>query len=178
MDDFSFYSAIESLRDGRMLEIRALRPNDREGMLAAVQHASRQSLYRRFFGAKRHFTEKEIEFFLQVDFTSHVALVAVTDEDGERVIVGGCRYFVTRPGQAEVAFTVVDQYQGQGIGTLLVRHLVNIARNSGLIELTAEVLPENAPMLKLFGSCGLQLSKKHEGQTVHVTLRIPVSTSS
>ncbi|WP_336491889.1 GNAT family N-acetyltransferase [Methylobacterium nigriterrae] len=176
MDDLSHYSAIEHLRDGRTLEIRALRPDDREGMLAAVDHTSTQSLYRRFFGAKRHFTDKEIAFFLNVDFTSHVALVATADEGGDRAVVGGARYVVTRPGQAEVAFTVVDHYQGQGIGAALVRHLIGIARRSGLAELTAEVLPDNAPMLKLFERCGLPLSKRREGPVVHVTLELPGGT--
>ncbi|ACK84906.1 hypothetical protein [Methylorubrum extorquens] len=74
MDDLSHYSVIERLRDGRTLEIRALLPGDREGVLTAIDHSSAQSLYRRFFGAKRRFTDKEIAFFLEVDFTTHVAL--------------------------------------------------------------------------------------------------------
>ena len=86
--------------------------------------------YRRFFGPKRHFTDTEIDFFLNVDFTDHVALVAVADEGGERVIAGGGRYIVTQPGQAEVAFAVVDRFQGQGVGAALMRHLVGIARRS------------------------------------------------
>ena len=172
MDDLSHYSAVERLRDGRTLEIRALRPDDRERMLAAVDHTSAQSLYRRFFGAKRHFTDKEIAFFLNVDFTDHVALVATADEDGERAVIGGARYVVTRPGQAEVAFTVVDEYQGQGIGAALVRHLVGIARAAGLTELTAEVLPDNTPMLKLFERTGLPLSKRRDAEAVHLILQL------
>ena len=172
MDDLSHYSVVEHLRDGRMLEIRALRPDDRQGLLAAVDHASAQSRYRRFFGAKRHFTDKEIAFFLDVDFTNHVALVATADDNGERVIVGGARYVVTRPGQAEIAFTVVDQYQGQGIGAVLMRHLIGIARRSELAELTAEVLPDNAPMLKLFERCGFPLSKRRDTEAVHMLLQL------
>ena len=50
---------------------------------------------------------------------------------------------VSRPGAAEVAFVVIDDYQGQGIGAALLRHLAAIARSAGLKELVAEVLPEN-----------------------------------
>ena len=178
MNDLSRYSAVEHLRDGRALEIRALHSSDRDGMLAAVDHTSERSLHRRFFGAKRHFTDKEVEFFLNVDFTNHVALVAVADEDGARVIVGGGRYVITRPKQAEVAFAVVDRYQGQGIGAALMRHLVGIARAAGLRELTAEVLPDNTPMLKLFERCGLGLDKRREAGVVHVTLRMPEAAAS
>jgi RimJ/RimL family protein N-acetyltransferase len=177
-DELSHYSSIEALRDGRTLEIRALRPEDREGMLAAVGGTSERSLYRRFFGPKRHFTDTEIDFFLNVDFTDHVALVAVADEGGEGVIAGGGRYIGTQPGQAEVAFAVVDRFQGQGVGAALMRHLIGIARSSGLTQLTAEVLPDNAPMLKLFERCGLELKQRREAQVVHITLRIPEGASS
>ena len=68
--------------------------------MAAVRRSSARSLYRRFFGLKRHFSEQEIAFFLNVDFVSHVALVAVIDEGGRPVIIGGGRYIVEQPGKA------------------------------------------------------------------------------
>src|SRR5690349_4928807 len=107
------YSAREQLRDGRPVEIRALRPEDEADMLAAIGRTGAESLQRRFFVPKRGFSEKEKSFFLNIDFIDHVALVAVLDEDGRPAIVGGCRYVVTRPGEAEVAFVVIDAYQGQ-----------------------------------------------------------------
>jgi RimJ/RimL family protein N-acetyltransferase len=170
--DAANYSAVEMLRDGRRIKIRALRPEDRDRLVEAVDHTSQQSLYRRFFGAKRNFTEKEIRFFLNVDFVNHVALVAVAEEDGHPTIVGGGRYVVTAPGTAEVAFMVVDRYQGQGIGAVLMRHLSLIAREAGLRELTAEVLASNKAMLKVFEKCGLPLSAKTEAAITHVLLRL------
>lgn len=172
MAEAAKYSAIETLRDGRPVEIRALRPDDRDELVAAVGRASAQSLYRRFFAVKRGFTEHEIAFFSNVDFVNHVALVAVTEEGGRPVIVGGGRYIVVQPGQAEVAFAVVDQYQGQGIGAALMSHLAAIARAAGLQELIADVLPDNAPMLKVFEKSGLRLSATRESRVVHVTLRL------
>jgi RimJ/RimL family protein N-acetyltransferase len=166
------YFATEMLPNGRRIEIRALRPDDRDGLIEAVDHASSQSLYRRFFGAKRYFTEKEIRFFVNVDFVDHVALVAVVEENGHPAIVGGGRYIVTAPGTAEVAFMVVDRYQGQGIGAALMRHLTLIARAIGLHELTAEVLSSNKGMLKVFEKSGLPLSAKTEAAITHVSLRL------
>jgi len=166
------YSAVESLRNGRRVEIRALRPQDRDDMIAAVGRTSAQSLYRRFFAVRRQFTEAETSFFLDVDFANHVAIVAVVEEDGQPVIAGGGRYIVLKPGQAEVAFAVVDRYQGQGIGAALMRHIAGIAREAGLQELIAEVLPENVAMLKVFEKSGLRLSTKRERGTVHVMLRV------
>ena len=79
---------------------------------------------------------------------------------------------VVRPGIAEVAFTVVDKYQGQGIGAVLMRHLAALARSAGLKELIAEVLPENTPMLKVFEKSGLKLATKQEDGVVHVALQL------
>jgi RimJ/RimL family protein N-acetyltransferase len=172
MSERAEYSAVELMRDGRRVEIRALRPDDRAELLAAIGRASTQSLFRRFFAAKRGFTDQEIEFFLHVDFINHVALVAVMEEDGRPAIVGGGRYIVLQPRKAEVAFAVIDRYQGQGIGTALMRQLAEIARAAGLRELIAEMLPENIPMLKVFEKSGLRLSTKREAQVVHVVLEL------
>ena len=171
MSDPATYLAVEPLRDGRRLEIRALRPDDRDALVAAVDRASEESLHRRFFAVRRHFTEREVDFFVNVDFVNHVALVAVVEEGGRRVIAGGARYVMIQPGKAEVAFAVLDQYQGQGIGTVLMRHLAAIARAAGLDELIAEVLPDNAPMLKVFEQSGLRVSTRREADVVHVSLR-------
>jgi hypothetical protein len=93
------YAATETLQNGRPVEIRALRPEDRDGLLAAVSRTSDQSLYRRFFAFKRGFTDQEVDFYVNVDFMSHVALVAELEEDGQPVIVGGARYIVGPPHQ-------------------------------------------------------------------------------
>jgi RimJ/RimL family protein N-acetyltransferase len=170
--DLAKYSEVESLRDGRRLEIRALRPADRNDFFAAVGRISTDSLYRRFFAVKREFSEKETSFFINVDFVNHVALIAVVVEDGKAAIAGGGRYIVASPGQAEVAFTVADKYHGQGIGTTLMRHLVAIARDAGLKELVADVLPDNKQMLAVFRKCGLAMSTRRESGSVHVTLQL------
>jgi GNAT superfamily N-acetyltransferase len=132
---------------------------------------SDEYLYRRFFGARRQFSEKEAEYFLDIDFVNHVALVAVADENGKQAIVGAGRYVVVQPGQAEVAFGVVDQYQGQGLGAALMSELVAIARHAGIRELIADVLGSNRAMLKVFEKSGLQMITSPEGSVVHVALK-------
>jgi RimJ/RimL family protein N-acetyltransferase len=166
------YSAVEELRNGRRVEIRALRPDDQADLLAAVGRTGAESLFRRFFALKRSFTEKEIEFFVNIDFIAHVALVAVVEEEGRPMLVGGGRYMVVQPGKAELAFAIVDQYQGQGIGARLMHHLAAIARICGVRELIAEVLPDNTPMLKVFEKSGFDLSTKREPGVVHVALQL------
>ena len=172
MPDAANYSAIDRMRDGRTLEIRALKPSDEADMLAAVDRIGKQSLYRRFMGAKRGFSDKERAFFLNVDFVNHVALVAVVKEADHATIVAGGRYIVEKPGMAEIAFAVVDDYQGQGIGAVLLRHLAAIARQARLKEFTAEVLPDNTPMLKVFERSGLKFSSKRSADGVHAVLQL------
>jgi RimJ/RimL family protein N-acetyltransferase len=173
MPEAASYAAIEVLRDGTRVDIRALRPDDRAAILAAVDHTSERSLYSRFFAARRSFSEREIAFFLNVDLISHVALVAVVrHDDGGEEIAGGGRYIVLQPGRAEAAFTVVDQFQGRGLGTVLLRHLAAIAGDAGIHEFVAEVLPDNTPMLEVFEHSGFAMASRREPGVVHVTLRL------
>lgn len=166
------YSATAPLRDGRSIEIRALGPADREEMLRAIGRSSGRSLYRRFFAPRRDFSESEVDFFVNVDFIDHVALVAVLEEEGRPAIVGGGRYVVVAPGRAELAFVVVDGYQGQGIGSALLHHLILIARAAGIERLIADVLPENAPMLSVFRRSGIDFEIRPEAGVLHVTLSL------
>jgi ribosomal protein S18 acetylase RimI-like enzyme len=172
MSEATNYTAREVLSDGCQIEIRALRREDEADMLAAVGKASAQSLQRRFFVMKRHFSDKERAFFMDIDFKNHVAIVALAEEAARKVIVGGGRYIVFKPGRAEMAFVVVDTWQGRGIGSILMRHLVKIASDAGLNELTAEVLPENAAMIKVFRKFGFSPASRRDPQTLHLVRKL------
>jgi len=172
MSEAGNYTASESLDDGTRIDIRALRPQDEADMLAAIGKASAESLQRRFFTLKRHFSATERAYFMNIDFENHVAIVAVADEVGRNVIVGGGRYVVFEPGRAEMAFTVIDAWQGRGVGSLLTRHLVQIATRSGLKELTAEVLPENTPMWKVFGKFGFSSTPSRDPRSIHLVRKL------
>ena len=166
------FSEIETLRDGRTIVVRAWRPSDRPGLMAAFGRISDETLRLRFFTAKRHFSDKEVAHFTEVDFVKQVALVAVANERGGPAIVGAGRYFVVGPDLAEVAFALVDDYQGNGIGTALMRHLISIARRAGLQKLIANVLPDNQPMLGVLRKCGLPLETRRDRDAVCVTLEL------
>jgi len=157
MPEAAEYLVLEHLRDDRPITVRALLPDERTGVLAAIGRTSMQSLQRRFFVPKKGFSEREMAFFLNIDFETHVAVVAEIAEDGRSVIAGGGRYIEVQPAQAEIAFVVVDAYQGQGIGTILMRHPAVLARDQGT---GCGVLPENTAMLKLFRKFGFRTDSK------------------
>jgi GNAT superfamily N-acetyltransferase len=166
--DASQYSITATLRDGSSVEIRAQRPGDREGIRSAFGQMGGESIQRRFFAPRRSFSEREVKYFLDIDFVQQVALLAVAGE----TIVGGGRYIVTEPGVAEVAFSVADDWQGRGLGGLLLAHLIAIARQQGLRQFVAEVLAENSPMLAVFRKSGLPMATHREAGVVHATLAL------
>jgi GNAT superfamily N-acetyltransferase len=172
MLDAAKYSSVASLSDGRRLEIRALKQEDRSDFFEAFDRMSAGSLYRRFFSVRPNFSSQEVAYFLNVDFVSQVALVAIVKEAGRPAIVGVGRYILMQPGRAEVAFVVIDQYQGQGIGKALMHHLVAIARESGLNELFAEVLPANIAMLRVFEKSGHSVRMQRDANALNVTIHL------
>jgi RimJ/RimL family protein N-acetyltransferase len=172
MPDIASFSIIEPLRNGTQVEIRALRPSDRDALVDAARRTSDRSLYRRFFGVRREFNDQEVTGFVEVDFIRHVALVAVMHTAAHEPIVAGARYMVVRPGVAEFACTVVDEFQGRGIASALLRQLVHLARAAGITQLIAEVMPENTAMLRVFERSGLRAQMRRESDVVHVTLQL------
>lgn len=167
------YCVDEILRDGGSVRVRAIRPNDRERLMEAFSRLSEESRYSRFFTAKRSISERELDFFTELDFVNHVGLAVTLREEGEERVIGIGRYIVIegpwhRP-RAEVAFTVADEHQGRGIGTLLLEHLANLARDRGVREFDADVLGENKPMLSVFVRSGLPVRRTSDAGVVHVS---------
>lgn len=175
-DDIRNYISKENLRDRRSIIIRAICPDDKGLLIDTLSKVSSQSLYLRLFSAKRKFSDDEMNQMTAVDFVNIVALVAVLEEDGLDKIVGGGRYVRIGPsgtGQsAEVAFLIDDAHQGLGIGSRIFKHLVEIAGESGITHFEAEVLPSNAPMLRLFARSGLPVGKTMTRDSVHVTIQL------
>jgi RimJ/RimL family protein N-acetyltransferase len=172
MVDAAHYSNVEQLRDGGRITIRALRPQDRDELVAAVSRLSPRSLYRRFFGPRRSFSKAEISYFVDIDFERHVALVATIEERGRPVIIASARYIVVAPGEAEVSFIVADAHQKRGIGARLLRHLAALAREAGISTFVADVLPDNLGMLKVFERSGMRIRRKQEQGSVHLIMQL------
>jgi GNAT superfamily N-acetyltransferase len=157
MDSAREYAAEGSLIDGSRIHVRAIHTDDRERLLAHFKGLSDRSVVFRFHGAKRSLSESELTQLTQVDFETHVALVATFGTAPERPIIGVARYIVieNHPDRAEVGFAVLDQFQGRGIGSLLLRHLAIIARLKGIAEFQADVLAHNSQMIEVFEHSGL-----------------------
>jgi RimJ/RimL family protein N-acetyltransferase len=166
------YQRSFKLKNGTAITLRAIRPDDRERLRTAFGHLDPGTIYTRFFGAKRELSEAELTAATAVDFHAVVALVAVLDSDPE-TIIGGGRY-VRSPGanspDAEVAFTVEEDYQGLGLASLVLRELIAIGKAAGVTRFIAEVLPANTAMLQVFRRSGHAMSARTQDGVVHVAL--------
>jgi len=172
-DDIANYNVTEHLRDERLLMIRAVRPDDKGLVLEALSGVSPESVYRRLFTTKKEITEEGLRKVTEVDFDTTVALVAALDKDGAEQLVGGGRYIRSAGSpRAEVAFLIEDAFQGFGIASRIFKHLVAIARESGIAQFEAEVLPTNEAMLKVFTRSGLAIKKTPSRESVHVLMEL------
>ncbi len=174
-NDIVNYSVQDRLRDGRTMTIRAMRPDDAGLVAEGLRRVSPESLYRRTFSARRTFTDKEIARMVNIDFERIVSLVAVRQEEGKDRIVGGGRYVRTGDAagkSAEVAFLIDDTYQGMGIGSRVFKHLLIIARASGITRFEAEVLPANEAMMRVFTRSGVPVTTTRTRDSVYVLMEL------
>jgi RimJ/RimL family protein N-acetyltransferase len=176
MIDASIYDKIETLKNGTTVRIRSIKPDDKGRLTEAFRNLESESIYTRFFSQKKALSEAELKAATEVDFENVVALVVTVGEAGKETIIAGGRYaaFETTDNRrsAEVSFTVEEDYQGQGLAGRLLRHLTHIARENGISQFEAEVLPENKAMLTVFARSGLPMKKKLEDGVMHVTLSL------
>jgi GNAT superfamily N-acetyltransferase len=176
MIDAANYDQVETLKNGTKVRIRSIRADDKDRTLEVFRKLKTESIYTRVFHYKKGLSDQDLKRLTEVDFETVVAMVVTVGEGVNEIIIGGGRYVVldaASPLQsAELAFTVTEDYQGQGIAGSVLRHLAQIAREKGVLQFEAEVLRENKAMLAVFSRSGLPIKKKAEGGTVHVTLSL------
>jgi acetyl coenzyme A synthetase (ADP forming)-like protein len=155
------YRSEDLLRDGGSIVVRAIRPDDKEKLREHFARLSPRSVYRRFFNVKKRLSDKELAHFTELDFVRRVALAATLAENGQERFIGVGRFDgdPADPTRADVAFAVIDEHQGRGIGSLLLDHLVPLARAAGVTEFRADVLGDNDPMLHVFGNSGFTVRR-------------------
>jgi RimJ/RimL family protein N-acetyltransferase len=151
------------------INIRQVRPDDRERIAEHFARLSASSSYFRFFSPRRALSERELARFTDVDTGRHAALAATVNEGGAERIVGLAQYVVTGQGRADLACSVADEYQGHGLGRLLFRRLIALARANGIVEFESDVLGDNQRMLRLLKRNGLAKHRSIEAGVVHVS---------
>jgi RimJ/RimL family protein N-acetyltransferase len=172
--DLATYHADGILPDGRVIHLRAIRPDDRDRLREEFLKLSKTSVRDRFFSVKLDLTPKELTYLTEVDFHHHVALVAEMDNGPYRIpaAVGRLVRKTDQPDHSEIAITVVDNLQGKGIGKIVLRHLLDCARELGIHHVDASVLAENKRMLNLIRKSGVPFESHLEDGVRNISLAL------
>jgi RimJ/RimL family protein N-acetyltransferase len=168
------FSQQTALRNGTPVVLRVALPEDRAKVVAAFGKLDPDSIYTRFFSMRKELSPTELDRFGATDFVNFVALAAIVGSGVDETLIGGASYVVLPSADgvraAEVAFTIEEDYQGQGLASQLLRMLVAIARQHGIVQFEAEVLAGNQAMLAVFERSGLPLTKSKEGGVTHLVM--------
>lgn len=147
----------ETLRDHSHVLIRPITKQDKDAERAFIEGLSAQARRFRFLGQVRSPSERLIEQFTDIDYVHEVAFVAVVADDSRERIVGVSRYSTDDAGlHCECAVTVGDDWQNKGLGTLLMKHLIEVARARGIHTMTSLDSAENIQMQDLAAHLGFK----------------------
>ncbi|MFH1788163.1 MAG: GNAT family N-acetyltransferase [Candidatus Altiarchaeota archaeon] len=141
-----------ALRDGSKILLRPIKKSDAHFMIDLFHRFSEETIFERFFESIKDMTLDELKFYLDVDEKERFALVA--ELSGKGILLGVARY-MGNGESAEFALVVADEWQGKGLGTLMLKHLIEIARENGVNTLTGLVFKSNSHMIHLIKMTGL-----------------------
>jgi GNAT superfamily N-acetyltransferase len=149
----------DTLRDGTRVLIRPIRPDDKDRLVAGLERLSPESRYRRFLRPVKELTDRELRYLTEIDYTNHYAIGALALDEPEGPGLGIARYVrdPVDPDVAEAAVAVVDDFQGKGLGSLLLSHLIEAARRNRISVFRAWVLAENRTVIDGLRALGAEL---------------------
>ncbi|WP_137701420.1 bifunctional acetate--CoA ligase family protein/GNAT family N-acetyltransferase [Marimonas lutisalis] len=155
------------LSDGQVLTIRPIRPEDAQSEAGFVRDLSPQAKRFRFMGTINELSPEMLARFTQIDYRTEMALVALVGPEGRQAQIGVARYAINPDRRScEFAIVVSDEVQHQGIGTRLMKALIDAARDHGLAVIEGTVLRENAPMLHLMEELGFAVEPVLEDREI------------
>ena len=149
---------IDALNDGSHVLIRPLRPQDREREKAFIENLSPATRHQRFLGEIKEVGEQLLNQLMDVGTPQRVAYVALVHDNGELREVGISRYAQVdeQPSHCEFAVTIADEWQGKGLGALLMQHLIDEARNNGFQQMYSVDSAANYSMRRLAKQLGMR----------------------
>jgi acyl-CoA synthetase (NDP forming)/GNAT superfamily N-acetyltransferase len=164
-------SAYALLTDGTTIEIRPARPEDLDAVREMYLKMSPDNLYLRFFSMGTAAAEQDAGRICREPAPGRAALLAV--RDGEVAGCGSYELLGADSVSAEVAMAVADDMHNRGVGTLLLEHLISLARGRGVRSFIAETLSENALMLQVFADSGLAVHRALADGAYEFTFPLP-----
>jgi RimJ/RimL family protein N-acetyltransferase len=165
--------ARKTTRRGQAILLRPVRISDEPMLKDFFYSLSDRSMSRRFLTPTLEMSHERLQDFVVIDYTKEMIILAAVEEDGRETVVGLGEYYLDDERLwANVAFAVRDAFQNRGVGTELLAFLVHIARRQGLMGLTAEVLKDNEPMLRVFEKMGAPIEKTSADESWDLRMRL------
>ena len=158
------------------IRFRALKPSDEDQMRRLFYRFSDKAIYYRYFSPIKTMPHEKMQAYVNVDYRDSLSIVALHGEPEKQIIIAEAR-FVKYPDKpvVDIAFVVDEDYQGYGIATFLYEMLASIAKGRGIKKITADVLPSNGGMLKVFEKGKYPVTAKMEADVY--TLAIDLTRS-
>ena len=158
--------------DGDLITIRPAKPVDERRIQEHFYNQDKDDIYSRFFRARSRFVRDDLEGMFQIDYIKDLTLLAVVGEFGFGKVVAVGEYLLDQARNvAEVAFSVSKEWQGKGLGKILMRKLSEAARENGIAGLMAYTLPRNQGMIRLFKSLPYKVSTMYDGSVIELSCR-------
>ena len=152
-----------TLNDNTEVTIRPMRTEDADMQQEFVRNLSEESRYNRYMSSIKQLSQPVLVRFTQLDFDREMALVMTRMVDGREEQLGVSRYFTDPDNEScEFALVVADNWQGRGIGPIMMNRLFDAAKRQGLTIMRGEVLANNKGMLKLMAKLGFTVSPHPE----------------
>jgi GNAT superfamily N-acetyltransferase len=159
-DDLGQYSDILRLRGGRAVTARFVEPRDAEALQNYFRSLSARSRYNRFLGAISELPASELDHFIHVGEGDRFSVIAVATVDGRETIIGEARYaFATDTGRFEFGMSIDDRWQGQGVGSALLKNLECRAAAFGAKHLFGDTLRSSDVMIGLARKSGFTFTR-------------------
>jgi L-amino acid N-acyltransferase YncA len=159
------------------VRFRPIKPSDERLLREFFYSHSADTVYQRYHVPMKSLSPQQVQQLCTLDYDRQMALVGITREGETEKMAAVGRYTLDRStGMAELAFTIHDDLQGRGIGTWLLRRLIEIARPRGIRGFVGYVLPSNVRMLNLFHRSGFPVVSALEEGNYKVTIRFPEGT--
>lgn len=176
------YEETAQLSDGQRIRMRPIRPSDKEILVDGFERLSPESRYARFMTSKSRLSDRELRYLTEVDGIDHFAILAVRTHLVSRDEGVGSARFVRledQPGAAEPAVTIVDAYQGKGLGALMLQRLLEAAWERDIRWFRSELLAANVGMKRLVESLSPEVEFSPSGDGCMVaTFPIPEPDST
>lgn len=153
-----------TIKSGLTILLRPVKVSDEPLLKDLFYSLSDRSLYQRFVSVRKDMPHERLQEFVIIDYTKQMSILAVIRKEEKEIVIGLGQYLIDEKAHtAEVAFAVRDGYQNKGVGAELLSYLIYLAKRSGLLGFTAEVLEGNQPMLHLFEKVGFAIARRISG---------------